>query len=39
VLVDGKSGRPLVAPDFRSTAGLAANAHTRRRHPLVAEQP
>jgi len=39
VLVDGKSGRPLVAPDFRSAAGPAANAHTRRRHPLVAEQP
>src|SRR5882724_7129320 len=29
VLVDGKSGRPLVAPDFRSAAGPAANAHTR----------
>jgi len=35
VLVDGKSGRPLVEPGFRSAAGPAANEHTRRRY-LVA---
>jgi DNA-binding HxlR family transcriptional regulator len=39
VLVDGKSGRPLATPAFRSAAGPAADARTRRRHPLVAEQP
>jgi DNA-binding HxlR family transcriptional regulator len=39
VLVDGKSGRPLATPTFRSAAGPAADARTRRRHPLVAEQP
>jgi DNA-binding HxlR family transcriptional regulator len=39
VLVDGKSGRPLATPAFRSAAGPAADASTRRRHPLVAEQP
>jgi len=33
VLVDGKTGRPLVAPAFRSAAGPAADARTRRRHP------
>ncbi len=32
VLVDGKSGRPLAAPDFRSAAGPAADARTRQRH-------
>ena len=32
VLVDRKSGRPLAAPDFRSAAGPAADAHTRERH-------
>jgi DNA-binding HxlR family transcriptional regulator len=32
VLVDRNSGRPLVAPDFRSAAGPAADAHTRQRH-------
>jgi len=39
VLVDRKSGRPLVLPDFRSAAGPAADARTRRRHPPVGEQP
>jgi DNA-binding HxlR family transcriptional regulator len=39
VLVDGKSGRALATPAFRSAAGPAADARTRRRHPLVAEQP
>ena len=39
VLVDGKSGRPLVEPDFRSAAGPAANARTRQRHPAAVEQP
>jgi DNA-binding HxlR family transcriptional regulator len=39
VLVDGNSGRPLTTPAFRSAAGPAADARTRRRHPLVAEQP
>ena len=38
VLVDGKSGRPLVEPAFRSAAGPAADARTRRRHPIVGEQ-
>ena len=39
VLVDGNSGRPLTAPAFRSAAGPAADARTRRRHPVVGEQP
>jgi len=39
VLVDGKSGRPLTAPAFRSAAGPAADARTRRRHPVVGELP
>jgi DNA-binding HxlR family transcriptional regulator len=39
VLVDGNSGRPLTTAAFRSAAGPAADARTRRRHPLVAEQP
>ena len=39
VLVDGNSGRPLIAPAFRSAAGPAADARTRRRHPVVGEQP
>src|SRR6516165_5286715 len=39
VLVDGNSGRPLTAPAFRSDAGPAADARTRRRHPIVGEQP
>src|SRR5215813_9116322 len=30
VLVDRNSGRPLVEPDFRSAAGPAADAQTRR---------
>jgi DNA-binding HxlR family transcriptional regulator len=34
VVVDRKSGRPLVAPDFRSAAGPAADSRTRRRHAL-----
>jgi DNA-binding HxlR family transcriptional regulator len=36
VLVDRNSGRPLVAPAFRSAAGPAADARTRRRHGFVA---
>lgn len=36
-LVDRKSGRPLVAPDFRSAAGPAADARTRQRHPPARE--
>jgi DNA-binding HxlR family transcriptional regulator len=39
VLVDGNSGRPLIAPAFRSAAGPAADARTRLRHPIVGEQP
>ena len=39
VLVDRNSGRPLMPPDFRSAAGPAADARTRRRHPIVGEQP
>lgn len=31
VLVDRKSGRPLVVPDFRAIAGPAADARTRQR--------
>jgi hypothetical protein len=37
VLVDRKSGRPLVAPAFRSAAGPAADARTRRRYTPLAE--
>jgi DNA-binding HxlR family transcriptional regulator len=37
VLVDRKSGRPLVAPAFRSAAGPAADARTRRRHAPLAQ--
>jgi DNA-binding HxlR family transcriptional regulator len=36
MLVDRNSGRPLVAPDFRSAAGPAADARTRRRHAAPA---
>ncbi|HZU89101.1 MAG TPA: helix-turn-helix domain-containing protein [Stellaceae bacterium] len=36
MLVDRNSGRPLVAPDFRSAAGPAADARTRQRHALPA---
>ncbi|HKM73441.1 MAG TPA: helix-turn-helix domain-containing protein [Stellaceae bacterium] len=39
VLADRKTGRPLVMPDFRSAAGPAADARTRRRHPPVAHPP
>jgi len=39
VLVDRNSGRPLTPPDFRSAAGPAADGRTRRRHPMVGEQP
>jgi DNA-binding HxlR family transcriptional regulator len=39
VLVDGKSGRPLIAPAFRSAAGPAADARTRRRHPIAGDEP
>ena len=35
VLVDRNSGRPLVAPDFRSAPGPAADARTRQRHTLL----
>jgi DNA-binding HxlR family transcriptional regulator len=38
IVVDRNTGRPLVAPDFRSTAGPAADARTRRRHAPAAEQ-
>jgi hypothetical protein len=39
VLVDRKSGRPLIAPDFRSAPGSAADARTRQRHaPVVPQQ-
>jgi DNA-binding HxlR family transcriptional regulator len=38
-LVDRKSGRPLVVPDFRSAAGPAADARTRRRHAGPAAPP
>src|ERR1700722_13716830 len=37
VLVDRKSGRPLVTPAFRSAAGPAADARTRRRYTPLAE--
>jgi len=36
VLVDRRSGRPLVEPDFRSAAGPAADERTRQRHATVA---
>jgi DNA-binding HxlR family transcriptional regulator len=36
VLVDRNSGRPLVEPDFRSVAGPAADAQTRRRYAFRA---
>jgi DNA-binding HxlR family transcriptional regulator len=39
VLVDRNTGRLLATPAFRSTAGPAADARTRRRHPTVGEQP
>jgi len=39
ILVDSKSGRPLTPPAFRSAAGPAADARTRRRHPLVGGLP
>jgi DNA-binding HxlR family transcriptional regulator len=39
VLVDGRSGRPLAAPAFRSAAGPCADARTRQRHaPPAAPQ-
>src|SRR4051794_18991239 len=38
VLVDRKTGRPLLPPDFRSAPGPAATAQTRSRHP-AAPQP
>jgi DNA-binding HxlR family transcriptional regulator len=37
LLVDRKSGRPLVTPAFRSAAGPAADARTRRRYTPLAE--
>jgi DNA-binding HxlR family transcriptional regulator len=41
LLVDRKSGRPLVAPAFRSAAGPAADARTRQRHapPAMPQAP
>ena len=38
VLVDRKSGRLLAEPEFRSAAGPAADARTRRRYDLAAKQ-
>jgi DNA-binding HxlR family transcriptional regulator len=38
ILVDRKSGRPLVEPGFRSAAGPAADARTRQRHSSLARQ-
>ena len=38
VLVDRKSGRLLAEPNFRSAAGPAADARTRRRYDLAAKQ-
>src|ERR1700740_3516894 len=38
LLTDRKSGRPLEAPAFRPAAGPAADARTRRRHPLPHER-
>jgi DNA-binding HxlR family transcriptional regulator len=35
LLIDRKSGRPLVPPDFRSAAGPAADARTRRRYAVA----
>jgi hypothetical protein len=37
VLVDRKSGRLLAEPDFRSAAGPAADARTRRRYDRAAK--
>jgi DNA-binding HxlR family transcriptional regulator len=37
VLVDRVSGRLLAPPDYRSAAGPAATARTRRRHPAAAQ--
>ncbi len=37
VLVDRNSGRPLLAPDFRSAAGPAADARTRHRHAPISQ--
>jgi DNA-binding HxlR family transcriptional regulator len=39
VLMDGKSGCPLTTPAFRSAAGPAADARTRRRHRVVGDRP
>ena len=36
LVIDRKSGRPLVPPDFRSAAGPAADARTRRRYLVAA---
>ena len=38
VVVDGKSGRPLAAPAFRSAAGPCADGRTRQRHARPAPQ-
>jgi DNA-binding HxlR family transcriptional regulator len=37
VLIDRKSGRPLVACDFTTAPGPAADARTRRRHAAAEE--
>jgi DNA-binding HxlR family transcriptional regulator len=37
VLIDGNSGRPLVASDFGPAAGPAADARTRRRYAAAGE--
>jgi DNA-binding HxlR family transcriptional regulator len=42
LLVDARSGRPLVAPDFKVAAGPAADERTRRRYsasPLAQLEP
>ena len=35
-MVDRKSGRPLATPAFRSAAGPAADAPTRRKYSVLA---
>jgi DNA-binding HxlR family transcriptional regulator len=39
LLVDRKSGRPLIPPDFRSAPGPAAGARTRQRHGTPSAPP
>lgn len=38
MLVDRKSGRPLVEPDFRSAVGPGVDPHIGQRHLSVANQ-